>query len=231
MKLCCLSVWTFTCSHCTVSSQWEHSSPLPLQWVTSPHCCVTCSSRRAVLCKWLPVGCENSAAINQVMAHIFQMKFSCDTSGLWRVLALHDKRWKSGDSSTKKKSFNPTFNQRECVHPLGRAAAEEPDGWRRWHSASAGPRGAEESCFLGALRSSNGPQWTPQEIIELSRSRLCPQGVEAFIYLILSYFSFCSGSKRRKSILQNCDIFCLFLLVHLWHDSESDRIVQSLYSN
>lgn len=82
------------------------------------------------------------------------------------------------------------------------------------------PRGAEESCFLGALRSSNGPQWTPQEIIELRRSRLCPQGEEGFIYLILSYFSFCSGSKRRKSIQHSCDIFCLFLLVHLWQLSK-----------
>lgn len=187
----------------------------------------------APLCQWLPADWENSAAIKQVMANIFQIKFRLQhIRSLRRALSLSvTSGWKSGLSSVQKKSFNPTFNQRECVHPLGRAAAEEPDGWRLWHSASPDPGGAEESCFLGALRSSNGPQWTPQEIIELRRSRPCPQGAGGFIYFILAYFSFRSGSKRRKSIRQNCDIFPRFLLVHLWQHSGYDGVVQSLYSS
>lgn len=113
--------------------------PRPLQWLMSLCRCVTCSSRGARLCEWLPVGCENSGAIKQVMANIFQIKFSCNTLSLRRALTRHDRRWTSGLSSVKKKSLNPTFNQRECVHPLGRASAEAPDGWRRWHSAPPDP--------------------------------------------------------------------------------------------
>lgn len=226
------STMTFTCSEWTVSSQGEHSLPWPLQWVMSPRCCVTCSSRGAVLCKWLPVDCGNSAAINQVMANIFQIKFklqqirspTCTHSprqAVERVACLPSRR---------KVLILLSIRESVCS-PAGPSHC----GGAWWLTALTfcfpRPRGAKESCFLGALRSSNGPQWTPQEIIELSRSRLCPPGVEGFIYFILSYFSFCSGSKRRKSIQQNCDIFSCFPLVHLWQHSGNDGIVQSLYSN
>lgn len=60
----------------------------------------------ALLCQWLPADWENSAAINQVMANIFQIKFRLQhIRSLRRVLILRDKRLKEWPVLRPKEKF------------------------------------------------------------------------------------------------------------------------------
>lgn len=200
-------------------------------------CLLTCSSREGMLLlKWLPVDCESSAAINQVTDNISQIKFGCNTLGLRRVLALRDKPWQSGLSLIKKKSFNPPSKRRECVHPPGRATAEEPDGWRRWHSAFAHP-GEPTSRASSEHWDPVRPVMGHNELLGIWRSSAARGALSArggVIYLIwLDFFLLCSGSRGEKSIQQNCDVFPFLFLVDapvaaFWKQWESWRCVQQL---
>lgn len=183
-------------------------------------CLLTCSSREGkLLLKWLPVDCESSAAINQVTDNISQIKFGCNTLGVRRVLALRDKPWQSGLSLIKKKSFNPPSKRRECVHPPGRATAEEPDGWRRSHSAFAHP-GEPTSRASSEHWDPVRPVMGHNELLKIWRSSaargaLSARGWGGFIYLIWFDFFFVMFWIEGREV-NTAELWCISFSFSCW---------------